>query len=131
MKVTPKPTTVDVRPGCRLPWFVLISPEYCDDECDTGYGWEGWATDEDDAIAQALQDCFDANDRDVEDHAYDVDPFNAKLHTAEIDFRRFAGPLVHWARTTGNADAPMWRALEYAVAESKLIVAPFELIAQL
>ncbi len=41
----------------RLPWFVTVSPEFYDDACDTGYGWEGWATDQDDAVAQALEEC--------------------------------------------------------------------------
>jgi len=41
----------------RLPWFVKVSPEFYDDPCDVGFGWEGWATDEDDAVTQALEEC--------------------------------------------------------------------------
>jgi hypothetical protein len=61
----------------------------------------------------------------------DVDPDAAKVHIAEIDFRRFAGPLLHWARATGNAETPIWKAMERAVIAAKLDVAPFELIGEL
>jgi hypothetical protein len=111
----------------RLPWFVNVSPEFYDDPGDTGFGWEGWATNEADAITQALEDCHAANGRDAED----IDPETAQVHVAEIDFRRFAGPLLHWARATGNADAPIWKAMERAVIAAKLDVAPFELIGEL
>jgi len=53
------------------------------------------------------------------------------VHVAEIDFRRYAGPLLHWARSTGNARAPIWQAIERAVIGAKIDVAPFELIAEL
>lgn len=115
----------------RLPWYVTVSPEFYDDPGDTGFGWEGWATDENDAIAQALEACHVTNDGDTEDHADDVDPNAAKVHVAEIDFRRFAGPLLHWARATGNADAPIWKAMERAVIAAKVDVAPYELIGEL
>jgi len=110
----------------RLPWFVTVSPEFYDDACDTGYGWEGWATDEDDAVAQALEECHLINDRDAEDREDDLDPERAKLHVAEIDFRRFAGPLVHWARSMGGCDTPLWKTMEAAVMTAGLPVVPFD-----
>jgi hypothetical protein len=131
MAERPSTTTNETERRHRLPWFVNVSPEFYDEPGDTGYGWEGWATDDKDAIAQALEDCHLANDRDPEDYADDVDPDAAKVHVAEIDFRRFAGPLLHWAKATGNAEAPIWKALERAVIAAKLDVAPFELIGEL
>jgi hypothetical protein len=109
----------------RLPWFVKVSPDYYDDPCDTGYGWEGWAVDADDAVAQALAECHLDNDREPDLHDADVDPARAKIHVVEVDFRRFAGPLVHWARTMGGWDSPVWDAMEAAVAKAGLAVAPF------
>jgi len=114
----------------RLPWYVCVSPEFYDDAADTGFGWEGLATDEDDAIAQALESCHVVNDRDTYQYAEDVDRDAAKVHVAEIDFRRFAGPLLHWARSTGNVEAPLWKAVERAVIAAKLDVVPFELIGE-
>jgi hypothetical protein len=78
-----------------------------------------------------LEECHVTNDRDAEDYSDDVDPDAAKVHVAEIDFRRFAGPLLHWARATGNAETPIWKAMERAVIAAKLDVAPFELIGEL
>ena len=108
-----------------LPWFVKVSPEFYTDSFDTGYGWEGWAVDGDDALRQALEDCSLTNDREPEDWDRDVDPTRAKIHVVEIDFRQFAGPLLHWAQTMGEWDIPLWRALEAAVRGSGLPVAPF------
>jgi hypothetical protein len=88
---------------------VKVSPKFFDDAADTGFGWEGWATDDGDAIRQTLQDCHVINDREPYDHLDDIDPKAAKVHVAEIDFRRFAGPLLHWARSTGNAESPIWK----------------------
>ena len=112
----------------RLPWFVCISPEYYDDACDTGLRWEGWAVDEDDAVSQALEHCHVINDRDTEDRDNDIDPDRAKVHVAEIDFRRFAGPLLHWALATGDMEEPLWKSMEAAVKVAGLIVIPFEMI---
>jgi hypothetical protein len=112
----------------RLPWYVCVSPEFYDDDADTGFGWEGWATDEDDAIVQALEACHVVNDRETYQYAEDVDRDAAKVHVAAIDFRRFAGPLLHWARATDNVQAPLWKAMERAVIAAKLDVVPFELI---
>jgi len=109
-----------------LAWNVCVSPKFYDDDADTGFGWEGWATDEDDAIAQALESCHVVNDRETYQYAEDVDRDAAKVHVAEIDFRRFAGPLLHWARATGNAEAPLWKAMERAVIAAKLDVVPFD-----
>ena len=103
-----------------------VSPEFYDDACDVGFGWEGGARDEDDAVKQALEECRETNERDQEDHAEDVDPERAKVHVAEIDFRRFAGPLMHWAITTGNAGAPIWKAMLKAVAAADLPVTPLD-----
>ena len=50
----------------RLPWFVKVSPEFYDDRSDTGYGWEGWAFNADDAVAQALEQCHLDNDHEPE-----------------------------------------------------------------
>ena len=110
-----------------LPWFVCVSPEYYDDDADTGFGWEGWAVDEDDAVRQALENCHAVNDRDPEDRENDVDLNQAKVHLAEIDFRRFAGPLLHWARERGGIDDPLWKAMEEAVHQARLKVAPLTL----
>lgn len=107
-----------------LPWFVKVSPEFYDDACDTGFGWEGWAVDSDDAIRQALEDCSLTNDRDRDSWDDDVDPAGAKVHVAEIDFRQFAGPLLHWARSMGGVDTPLWRLFEAAVRDANLTVAP-------
>ncbi len=118
--------TVDAAPSKRLlPWYVNVSPEYYTDAYDTGFGWEGWAIDEDDALRQALEDCSFVNDRDPEDWNNDVDPSRAKIHVAAINFRKFAGPLLHWAQTMGGWDIPLWRALEAAARESGLEVEPF------
>lgn len=111
----------------RLPWFVKVSPEFYDDAYDTGYGWEGWAADGNDAVAQALKECHLINDRDPEDGKDDLDQGRAKVHVAEIDFRRFAGPLVHWARSECVRDAPLWKAMEAAVAAAGLPIAPFDM----
>ena len=111
----------------RLPWFVTVSPEFYDDAYDTGYGWEGWATDQDDALTQALEECHLDNDRDPEDRERDLDPERARVHAAEIDFRRFAGPLVHWARSMGGCETPLWKAMEAAVAAADLPVVPLDL----
>jgi hypothetical protein len=108
-----------------LPWFVKVSPEFYDDACDVGYGWEGWATDADDAVTQALKECHLDNDRDPDWYDEDVDRKRAKVHVAEIDFRRFAGPLLHWARLTGGSETPLWKAMEAAVAAAKLPVVPW------
>lgn len=108
-----------------------MSPEFYDDPADTGFGWEGWAIDDADAIAQALEECHVTNDRDPEVYADDLDRDAAKVHVAEIDFRRFASPLLHWARATGNAEEPIWKAMERAVVATKLDVAPFELSGEL
>jgi hypothetical protein len=110
----------------RLPWFVVVSPEFYDDAHDTGYGWEGWATNIDDAVAQALAQCHRDNDRDPENPEDDIDPENAKVHFAEIDFRRLAGALVHWARSMGGWQTPLWRAMEAAVLEADVTVAPLD-----
>ena len=107
-----------------LPWFVKVSPEFYDDSCDTGFGWEGWAIDEDDAVRQALEACCLTNDREPETWEGDVDPDEARVHVAEIDFRQFAGPLLHWARLNGGVDTPLWRLFAAAVEEAKLRVAP-------
>ncbi len=112
----------------RLPWFVCISPEYYDDACDTGFSWEGWAVDEDDAISQALQHCHVINDREPEDRDEDIDPDRATVYVAEIDFRRFAGPLMQWALATGNTETALWKSLDAAVKAAGLTVAPFEMI---
>jgi hypothetical protein len=108
----------------RLPWFVKVSPTFYDDAYDVGFGWEGWAINAEDAIRQALEDCSLTNDRDPESWDEDVDPDNAKIHTAEIDFRRFAGALVYWARSMGGWDTPLWKGMEAAVAASNLSVSP-------
>jgi len=110
----------------RLPWFVNVSPEYYDDDADTGYGWEGWAANEDDAVVQALKQCHRVNDREPEDREDDLDPERAKVHVAEIDFRRFAGPLVHWARSMGGWETPLWQAMEAAVTAAGLPVVPLD-----
>ena len=99
-----------------LPWYVKVSPEFYDDDGDVGFGWEGLARDDLDAVRQALEECHHINDREAEDHDEDVDLDRAKVHVAEIDFRRFAGPLMHWAITTGNAQAPIWKSMLKAVA---------------
>ncbi len=111
----------------RLPWFVKVSPEFYDDACDVGFGWEGWACDDDDAVAQALEECHLFNEREPDFHVEDVDPKRAKVHVAEIDFRRFAGPLLHWARTMGGWDTPLWKTMEDAVTAAGLHVAPLDL----
>jgi hypothetical protein len=111
----------------RLPWFVNVSPYYYDDAADTGFGWEGWALDEVDAIRQALRDCHAVNDREPETKDDDIDPAQAIVHVAEIDFRRLAGPLVHWARSMGGFDTPLWRLMETAVHEANLSVAPLDM----
>jgi len=110
----------------RLPWFVKVSPRFYDDACDVGFGWEGWATDDDDAVAQALEECHLFNEREPESYDEDVDPRRAKVHVAEIDFRRFAGPLLHWARTMGGWETPLWKAMEAAVTAARLPVAPLD-----
>lgn len=110
----------------RLPWFVKVSPEFYDDASDTGYGWEGWTVDADDAIRLALEQCHFDNDREADQFAADTDLARAKVHVAEIDFRRLAGPLVHWAQMMGGWDAPVWRALERAVASAGLSLVAFE-----
>ena len=126
-------TAAHAIPGLRdarrdlAPWFVKLSPEFYDDACDVGYGWEGWASGEDDAIAQALEQCHRDNDRALDCHEEDVDPSRADIHVAEIDFRRFAGPLVHWARQAGVCDGPLWEAMEAAVATAKLPVVAWAL----
>jgi hypothetical protein len=109
-----------------VPWFVCVSPDYYDDDADTGFNWEGWAIGEEDAVRQALERCHVINDRDPEDRESDVDPAQAIVHVAEVDFRRFAGPLVHWARSMGGWDTPLWKVMETAVREAGLVVAPFE-----
>ncbi len=115
----------DVIPSrTRLPWFVCVSPDYYDDAADSGCKWEGWAVDEDDAILQALEDCHKVNDRDPEERENDIDLDRAVVHVAEIDFRRLAGPLVHWARSMGGWDSPLWLTVEAAVREAGLPVAP-------
>ncbi len=75
-----------------LPWFVKVSPKFYDDACDVGFGWEGWARDEDDAVRQALEECHQMNEREPEDHDEDVDPDRAKVllrkwDPTERDFR--------------------------------------------
>jgi hypothetical protein len=112
----------------KLPWFVCVSPEYYYDADDTGFGWEGWAIDEDDAVRQALENCRLVNDRDPEDLDEDLDVNRAKVHVAEIDFRRFAGPLLHWSRERGGFDTPLWKAMEEAVRQASLTVAPLLLL---
>ena len=102
-----------------------MSPDYYDDAADTGFSWEGWAFNEDDAILRALEDCHVVNARDPEDREDDIDTGRAKVHVAEIDFRRFAGPLLHWARSMGGFETPLWRAIEEAVRQTGLTVAPF------
>ena len=125
----PAATAIDAPPSkARLPWFVCISPEYYDDACDTGFKWEGWAVDEEDAASQALEYCHVINDREPEDREEDIDPDRAKVHVAEIDFRRFAGPLMQWARATGNTETPLWKSMEAAVRVAGLTVVPFEMI---
>jgi hypothetical protein len=114
----------------RLPWYVNVSPEFYDDPHDTGFGWEGWAVSEEDAIAQALVACHRVNDREDYQYDEDVDPEAAKVHVAEIDFRRYAGALLHWARTTRNAHGPLWVAFERAVLAAKLDVVPLKLIGE-
>ncbi|MDQ2859629.1 MAG: hypothetical protein M3T55_02665 [Pseudomonadota bacterium] len=111
----------------RLPWFVKVSPKFYDDAFDTGYGWEGWARDEHDALAQALEECRLDNDRDPEDREADLNPQGARVHVAEIDFRRLAGPLVHWARSEGGCETPLWKAMEAAVMAAGLPVLPLGL----
>ena len=118
------PTVAATPPKPRLPWFVHLSPEFYDDACDNGFGWEGWAKDEEDAIKQALENCHTLNDREPYQREEDMDVDRAEVHVAEIDFRRFAGPLLHWAGTMGGWDTPLWRALEAAVREAGLTVAP-------
>jgi hypothetical protein len=108
-----------------LPWFVKVSPEYYDDDRDTGYGWECWAADADDAVVQTLEQCRLCNDRDPEDRGEDLDPERARVHVVEIDFSRFAGPLVHWARLAGAGETPLWKAMEAAVEAAKLPVVPW------
>jgi hypothetical protein len=124
--------TADTRAGhapqeIRLPWFVNVSPYYYEDAADTGFGWEGWAVDEVEAIRQALRDCHAVNDREPETEEDDIDPAQAIVHVAEIDFRRLAGPLVHWARSRDGCDIPLWRLMETAVREAKLSVAPLDM----
>ena len=111
-------------PETLFPWFVSVSPQYYDDDADVGFSWEGWAVDEEDAILQALETCHLINDRDGEDRGDDMDPGQAKVHVAEIDFRRFAGPLVHWVRSIGGWNTPLWTAMEAAVHKAGLAVAP-------
>lgn len=74
-----------------------------------------------------MRNATSSNEREPEFHEEDVDPRRAKVHVAEIDFRRFAGPLVHWARTTGGRETPLWKAMEAAVAAARLPVAPLDL----
>ena len=114
-------------PKARLPWFVKVSPEFYDDDHDVGYGWEGWAEDENDAVAQALEQCHLENEREPECHDEDVDPERARVHVAEIDFYRLAGPLVHWAQSMGGWDTPPWKTMEAAVAMADLPVRPLDL----
>jgi hypothetical protein len=117
----------DVTPAKpRLPWFVAVTPEYYDDDADTSFGWEGWAVDQDDAVLQALENCHVINDREPEDREDDLDIDRAKVHVAEIDFRRFAGPLLHWARERGGIDTPLWTAMEEAVRQARLPVVPLK-----
>ena len=85
------------------------------------------ATDQDDAVAQALEECHLINDRDPENREDDLDPERAKVHVAEIDFRRFAGPLVHWARSEGGCKTPLWEAMEAAVMSAGLPVLPLDM----
>jgi hypothetical protein len=103
-----------------------VSPEYYDDAADTGFKWEGWTNGEDDAVRQALESCHLINDREPGDREDDVDPDRAIVHVAEIDFRRFAGPLLHWAREVGTLDAPLWKMLDAAVQAARLEVAPLQ-----
>ncbi len=107
-----------------LPWFVKVSPEFYDGDLDTGFGWEGWAVSADDAVRQALEDCSLTNDREPDSWDDDVDPEQAKIHAAEINFRQFAGPLLRWARSVGGLDTPLWRLFEAAVREADLTAAP-------
>ena len=126
MPETPNQCTPAALAKSRLPWFVCVSPEYYDDACDTGFSWEGWAVDEDEVVLQALFSCHTINDREPDCRLEDVDPSRAEVHVAEIDFRRFAGPLVHWARSMGGWDTPLWNAIEAAVVESGLEIAPLD-----
>ena len=121
-----KPVTANggIPSETRFPWFVSVSPQYYDDDADTGFSWEGWAVDEEDATLQALEECHLINDRDGEDRSDDMDPGQAKVHVVEIDFRRFAGPLVHWVRSIGGGNTPLWAAMEAAVLKAGLAVAP-------
>ena len=77
-------------------------------------------------MAQALEECHLINDRDPENREDDLDPERAKVHVAEIDFRRFAGPLVHWARSRGGCETVLWKAMEAAVTAAGLPVVPFD-----
>ncbi len=125
MSITTIEPSVPGEAAIRLPWFVKVSPDYYDDPRDTGYGWEGWASNADEAVTQALDQCHVDNDREPGHHDEDIDPERATVHVAEIDFRRFAGPLVHWARTMGGWQSPLWDAMEAAVAAANLPVVPF------
>ena len=104
-------STLEVNRQRPLPWYINVSPAFYDDPHDTGFGWEGWASNEHEAIPQALEACHRTNDREDYQHEEDVDPDAAQVHVAEIDFRRFAGPLLYWARSTGNAEGPLWKAM--------------------
>ena len=97
-------STQKTDPAPMLPWVVVVSPEYYDDKDDTGYTWEGRARTEDEAVRLALTECFTLNGREEPEidedgvidaemaaaKAYDLDPENAKLHLAEVDFRQIA-----------------------------------------
>jgi hypothetical protein len=128
MSDTPMPPADVIPTKTRLPWFVAVSPKYYNDAADTGFGWEGWAAGGGDAIRQALEECHVVNDRDPETWDDDVDPDRAKVHVAEIDFRRFAGPLLHWAGEMGGWDTPLWRTMGAAVREAGLTAAPLTMV---
>lgn len=90
-----------------LPWFVCVSPEYYDDDDDTGFNWEGMAYSHDDAVRRALIDCHLQNKRAIrwgDEFEGNIDPDGSDItvHVAEPDFRtlcrRFIGRGIEAAR---------------------------------
>jgi len=99
----------------RLPWFVTVSPEYYDDSGDTGYGWEGWATDAEDAVTQALEECHLVNHRDAEEREEDVDQEAPRSMSSKSTSAVSPGPLCtgrgRWAAGRRRFGKPWKRRL--------------------
>lgn len=88
-------------------WAVIIWPEWYDDADDTGYGWEGEAKDEADAVAQACRECDADNGHapafvaEWGDHEWDVTGF-VLAHWSVGTIRKHFDPK-DW---TNHADPP-------------------------